>query len=210
MEKEDLFDVDVETVICKYINADEVLPFTDYVESDTYDALLRNYHKVKKAYIDAKETIEEQKKLKQIIVSDKFPKVERCRYCVYGRYCFPLNICMCCKKKDGEMYNIDHECSIDDGFEIDEKIFKCYPELLTDGDFMNQYAKYIEKLEKGNPPIQKPPLGVKPCYIQAEERIKDLAEAISRYADRGDYEVVKKWAREICLQCEIAEMEKND
>ena len=56
----------------------------------------------------------------------------------------------------------------------------------------------------------KPPLGVKPCFICAEERIKDLADGISRYAHKGDYEIIQKWAKEICLQCELAEMEKGN
>ena len=32
----------------------------------------------------------------------------------------------------------------------------------------------------------KPPLGVKLCYIQAEERIKDLADAVAAIAETPD------------------------
>ncbi len=56
----------------------------------------------------------------------------------------------------------------------------------------------------------KPLLGAKPCYIQADERIKDLSEAISRYAGTGNYKTIRKWAKEILMQCDIAEMEKNE
>lgn len=76
-------------------------------------------------------------------------------------------------------------------------IYSAYHECHIKGGFK----------EKGS--TDKPPLGVKPCYIQSSERIKDLAEAISRYADRGDYQVLRKWAKEILMQCDVAEMEKH-
>ena len=56
----------------------------------------------------------------------------------------------------------------------------------------------------------KQPLGVKPCYIQADERIRDLSDAISRYAGTGNYKTIRKWAKEILMQCDIAEMEKRE
>lgn len=146
MEREDLFDVDVEPVICEYISGSEALPNVKYVEGVTYDALLTDYFKVKKAYIDAKETIEEQKMLLQSAMEISF--------------CDKL-------RKERE-----------------------------------------ESEESQKHTISKPPLGVKPCYIQAEERIKDLADGISRYAHKGDYEIIKRWANEILMQCDIAEMEE--
>lgn len=144
MEREDLFDIDVETVICKYISGSEALPNVKYVEGVTYDALLNNYYKIKKAYID-----KIQKEKVEIAPKD-----------------------------------------------VAEEIVKNYDKIVKNMDY--NFGKI------------KPPLGVKPCFIQAEERIKDLADAISRYANRGDYETIKRWAREICLQCDIAGMEKND
>lgn len=65
-------------------------------------------------------------------------------------------------------------------------------------------------MERKEYAISSPPLCVKPYFIQAEERIKDLADAISRYANRGDYETIKRWANEILMQCNIAEMEKDE
>ena len=51
---------------------------------------------------------------------------------------------------------------------------------------------------------KKPPLGVKPAYLNAYPRIKELAEAIARYADdNGDIHYINLWACEIESQCEI-------
>lgn len=86
--------------------------------------------------------------------------------------------------------------------EVNGKVIGC-PVVLDSIDALHKHIGGYN-----NDKTTKPPLGVKPCYIQAEERIKDLADAISRYANRGDYEIIKKWANEICLQCEIAGMEK--
>jgi hypothetical protein len=53
---------------------------------------------------------------------------------------------------------------------------------------------------------ERPPLGVKPYYIAASERIEDLADAIKRYAPNCDteYEKISQWAEEIKMQCAIA------
>jgi hypothetical protein len=53
---------------------------------------------------------------------------------------------------------------------------------------------------------ERPPLGVKPYYIAASERIEALAGAIERYAENVDteYEKIMEWAEEIKLQCMIA------
>ena len=51
---------------------------------------------------------------------------------------------------------------------------------------------------------KKPPLGVKPAYLNAYPRIKELAEAIARYADdNGDIHYIALRACEIESQCEI-------
>lgn len=52
----------------------------------------------------------------------------------------------------------------------------------------------------------KPPLGARPYYIAAENRIKELAQAISRYADTGMTENITEWAQEIILQCALLEV----
>lgn len=53
---------------------------------------------------------------------------------------------------------------------------------------------------------ERPPLGVKPYYIVASERIEALAGAIERYAENVDteYEKISQWAEEIKMQCMIA------
>lgn len=54
---------------------------------------------------------------------------------------------------------------------------------------------------------EKPPLGAKPGYIQAWQRIGELAEAIERqYEVAGNIDCVKVWAKEIALQCDILKM----
>jgi hypothetical protein len=53
---------------------------------------------------------------------------------------------------------------------------------------------------------ERPPLGVKPYYIAASERIEALAGAIERYAENVDteYEKIMEWTEEIKMQCMIA------
>lgn len=53
----------------------------------------------------------------------------------------------------------------------------------------------------------KPPLGAKPCRIHAEQRIEDLNNAILRNinSDKPKYDLMRKWATEIVLQCDLAE-----
>lgn len=55
--------------------------------------------------------------------------------------------------------------------------------------------------------IDKPPLGVKPAYVVAWQRIGELIEAIERQYESpsGDAEKVRDWAEEIEMQCEIIE-----
>ena len=88
--------------------------------------------------------------------------------------------------------------------EVNGKVIGC-PVVFDSIDALNKHI-----IGYNNDKTIKPPLGVKPCFIQAEERIKDLADAISRYANRGDYEIIKRWANEILMQCDIAEMEKDE
>jgi hypothetical protein len=63
-------------------------------------------------------------------------------------------------------------------------------------DYMNDYTK--------------PPLGASPAYISAENRIKELAEAISRASVEGRNYIghITLWAKEIIWQCEI--MQKSE
>lgn len=55
----------------------------------------------------------------------------------------------------------------------------------------------------------KPELGTKPYYIHAEERIRDLGEAIARNAHMArmntQRDKIIEWAREITLQIAIIE-----
>ena len=54
---------------------------------------------------------------------------------------------------------------------------------------------------------EKPPLGVKPSWMCAWQRIGDLCEAIVRQYEShdGNAHLCKQWAREIVMQCEIIE-----
>lgn len=54
----------------------------------------------------------------------------------------------------------------------------------------------------------KPPLGAKPCHIHAEQRIEDLSNAILRNvgSEKPKYDFIRKWAKEIVLQCDLAEI----
>lgn len=51
----------------------------------------------------------------------------------------------------------------------------------------------------------KPPLGTKPATIHAEERAKDLADAISRNILADNFHHCKMWAEELAIQIEIAQ-----
>lgn len=55
----------------------------------------------------------------------------------------------------------------------------------------------------------KPEIGAKPYYIHAEDRIRDLGEAIARYAHQArmnpQRDKIIEWAREITLQIAIIE-----
>ena len=53
----------------------------------------------------------------------------------------------------------------------------------------------------------KPPLGATPAFITSVNRIKDLSDAISRQFDQPvvniDLMCIRKWAKEITMQCDI-------
>lgn len=55
--------------------------------------------------------------------------------------------------------------------------------------------------------IDKPPIGVKPGWLHAVERISELAEAIKRYADDENGSewrfLIRLWADEIKMQLDI-------
>lgn len=56
--------------------------------------------------------------------------------------------------------------------------------------------------------FNKPPIGANPSWFIIPHRNKDLADAISRYSESGDYfdkehlEMIKKWALEIVVNCD--------
>jgi len=61
--------------------------------------------------------------------------------------------------------------------------------------------------------MNKPPLGAKPYYIAATDRIDELSKAIYDYSQEVDnkkfIKTIKKWASEIILQCELLERMKS-
>lgn len=48
-----------------------------------------------------------------------------------------------------------------------------------------------------------PPLGVKPAYLVAEDRITELCEAVVRMVEGKNYKLAKRYAREIYYQCDL-------
>ena len=54
----------------------------------------------------------------------------------------------------------------------------------------------------------KPPLGVMPAELHAEERAKELADAISRNILDGNFHYCEMWADELRTQIEIAKRYK--
>lgn len=57
------------------------------------------------------------------------------------------------------------------------------------------------------PDASKPPIGVKPYYVAAWQRIGELIDAIERQYEShdGDAKLVEKWANEIQWQCSLIE-----
>lgn len=53
--------------------------------------------------------------------------------------------------------------------------------------------------------MDKPPIGARPAYITSGARIKELAKAISRYADNAsDYpDSIERWAKEIIIHIDL-------
>lgn len=59
---------------------------------------------------------------------------------------------------------------------------------------------------------EKPPLGARPTYISASDRIKELANAIADNSDRTDLNVghIHLWASEILAQVDIIKKYENE
>ena len=51
----------------------------------------------------------------------------------------------------------------------------------------------------------KPPLGARPYWVAAKERINELCEAIIRADPSQNYSSIRKWAEEIIQQCDLIE-----
>ena len=58
---------------------------------------------------------------------------------------------------------------------------------------------------------KKPPLGVKPAWMVAWNRIYELISAIERQYDspNGDPSITEKYAKEIVFQCKIIEQSQK-
>lgn len=73
----------------------------------------------------------------------------------------------------------------------------------SDYDKIMHIGKYGTLDEKDTNPADsqfcKPPLGCKPWYVVYEGRIRELSEAIARYADKPDDHCVYDWLQEIFL-----------
>lgn len=70
--------------------------------------------------------------------------------------------------------------------------------------------KDIEKVNKSDEILTKPPLGATPYWFTIENRIEELANAILRYNRfNRNTKSIKEWAKEIILYCELAEQMKD-
>lgn len=60
--------------------------------------------------------------------------------------------------------------------------------------------------------VHKPPLGATPAWLNARNRIGDLAKAIDRTAadPLGDINNIRQWASEILMQCDILRWDENN
>jgi len=69
------------------------------------------------------------------------------------------------------------------------------------------YKEAMDRLTAYEPIYDEPPLGCKPAQLVCTDRIKVVADAISRYADSPKFnsQLVRRWATEIELQCDIFE-----
>lgn len=59
----------------------------------------------------------------------------------------------------------------------------------------------------------KPPLGVKPAWMVAWERVGELVDGIRRHytEPNGDAAQCEKWAKEIAFQCQLIQRsQKNE
>lgn len=62
--------------------------------------------------------------------------------------------------------------------------------------------------DKNKDPIAKPVRGAKPSFLNADKRIDELNDAITRQicSRMPNYALISKYAKEIRLQCKIAEL----
>lgn len=58
----------------------------------------------------------------------------------------------------------------------------------------------------------KPPIGIKPAWLAAEERIKALSDAIKRQleGEQPNMSLIRKWAYEIISQSDLYEEDKDE
>ena len=58
----------------------------------------------------------------------------------------------------------------------------------------------------------KPPLGVRPAWMAAWDRVGELIDGIKRHytAPNGDAAQCEKWAKEIVFQCQIIQRSQKD
>ena len=82
-----------------------------------------------------------------------------------------------------------------------------YEEAKKITERVNKKHEEIVEKNEWKADYKKPPLGCKPAQLVCTDRIKIVADAISRYADSPNFnsQLVKRWATEILLQCEIFE-----
>nr|BDD48131.1 hypothetical protein 47 [Balneolaceae bacterium] len=91
---------------------------------------------------------------------------------------------------DGEQLSI---CMRDSGFEFtyQEERYKAKEGVVL--HLGHRQAEVISKSEPVSP--DKPPIGITPRFLWIEDRLKELNQAIDRYAE-ADKDIPAKWIRE--------------
>lgn len=86
---------------------------------------------------------------------------------------------------------------------------------IDSGDTISAHSHSVtdglDPTEMIHPEDNRQPIGAKPAYIAAGDRIDDLARAIIRYAHFGGDapNSIRRWAKEIVLQCDLIDTMKK-
>lgn len=82
--------------------------------------------------------------------------------------------------------------------------FESIPKFRWEGNKLHVSFKGDKCQDFKDDKCEKPPLGISPCWMYIGQRIENITEAIQRQfvSSRPDYELIKRWAAEICHHCD--------